>query len=350
MQIYIFITIFLIICSFFEIFVSKKKGNNVLLFVIAAFLVLFAGTRLCGFDYYTYFDEYYRLNSFSLKRIFSDYQFEPFYILLNMVAPSFNFLVFFVALISIPLILYFIKKNSPFPFFSIFLFFTSLFLLSEMGQVRQAIALSFSVWASFYINDKKKFIFFALIAIMSHYSAGVILLFMVIPQKIKSLSFYSAILVISIFLAFFLKGYISKMVGYMPSFIGGKVDIYTENETWGFSAKLAFFNLCIFLMSFFLLSSKKDLDKRMPFFLNCFFVSLCIQVAFASVPQIAGRGALYYSIYAIIIIPSIVKEVRVTKNQLPLFFIFVILYLYVFISFLTTWSKEYIPYKSLLIS
>ncbi|EHV2824638.1 EpsG family protein, partial [Vibrio parahaemolyticus] len=151
----IYYIVFLIIFLIAILDVLKKseyiKIAQLLLFSFV--LVIFSGLRFnVGWDFDNYkmiFEERGNLQSIYEMKM------EPGYLLLNTlskeISDNYTLLFFIVALLSISLKLIFIRKYSPYFALSLLYYFALYFLAKEMGQIRQALAVSLLLISTIYI-------------------------------------------------------------------------------------------------------------------------------------------------------------------------------------------------------
>lgn len=193
---------YIIICSiilYLYVIASlgKTVGNNadkLLLKLSCTVLLFFMGMRgmRIGVDTKFYGFVFSQFSDISWSEVFSaktyataaktwTFDFEPGYRLLNKVLSFFGtspqIITFFNSLIIIVLLYFWIKRESPNPMLSIWIYITLGFFQTEMNVTRNAIAI-FIVYLSFrYIEEKYKYIFLVILAAMFHKSAVVFLPF-----------------------------------------------------------------------------------------------------------------------------------------------------------------------------
>jgi len=337
--------------SFVEILSNRNNDNrvNVIQLVLLLLLIIIVSIRSVGFDYDSYESAYNQLHVSDISDIFSDIQFEPGFILLNKFSPSFIVLIIFMGLITLLIKNKLILNISPFPIVSLMILFLGYYLNFEMGQIRQALAMSITLFSIQYYTDKKKFLFFVLIAILFHYSALIFLLVLIIPTKIKSWYFYVIGLFIAIILFFNIEPVFMKLSDYLPGFSGAKMIGYYDDEKGKLGISIPILFSRFILLSLFFSLKSKIIELRKPiyeYFFNIYFLSLFIYITFAFFPQISGRGGVYFSIFDILLIPIILKAIRNTYYRIAVLFFFTIIYLIMFVSFLNKWGVSFIPYKS----
>jgi hypothetical protein len=305
--------------------------------------------RNVGFDFETYEISFNSLHYLNFSDIFGDVQYEPGYILFNILSPSFIFLVFVMGLVTLLIKFKLLNAISPYPVVSIFIFYLVYFLNFEMGQYRQALALSFTLLSINYFNDRKKFVLIVLIAIMFHYSAMIFLLLLIFPTTIKKWYFYITLLLVAIVFYFTIGPLVFFLSSFLPGFSSGKLLYYLLEEEGevGISVLLLSFRLFFLILFYFLRDRIINLGN--PFsehIFNIYFLSLFIYIAFAFVPQISGRGGVYFGILEIILIPIILQAINNIKIKIYMFLLFSLIYFVIFFNFFKVWGISFVPYKS----
>jgi hypothetical protein len=218
-----------------------------------------------------------------------------------------------------------------------------------MGQIRQALAMSITMFSTQYLPNKKKFISFVVIATLFHYSALIFLLVLLIPSKIKKWYFYFSLIILAVVFYFTLEPYVLKLADYLPAFSGSKLLFYYDDEKGqvGISISLLLLKSVLLILSYLLRNSITSLNNEMYVrVFNIYFLSLFIYISLAFFPQISGRGGVYFGIFEVLLIPIILRAINDFTYRL-LFFIFIVsVYFVIFMSFLNKWEWEFIPYKT----
>lgn len=353
MFVYLFIAVIIFIFSLIELIVNDKEKQGVHFFeFMLCFLplILLAAFRSVGFDYDSYEGAYDILHFTSFADIFSDVQFEVGYVLLNIISPSFLIVLFFMVLITLSIKYKFIVQISPYPIITIFFFYLAYFLNFEMGQIRQALAMSLAMYSIMYYNKNVKYVvFFILLAVLFHYSALIFLLVLFIPKRIKTWYFYVFCLLLAVCLYFTIEPLFIKLSDYLPGFSAAKVMTYYDDEKGQVGISLTLLSLK-FLIIFLALSLKsKIIELGRPIYeyiFNLYFLSVFIYITFAFFPQVSGRAGVYFSIFDIVLIPIILKSITKSFVRLFTLILFAILYVSIFVRFLILWDNAFIPYKT----
>lgn len=355
MLIYLIIGIVLFFLSVFSVIRNDTEKMEIgfleIIFCLLPLLLL-VSIRTVGFDYEAYANAYDYLHYTEITNILNDIQFEAGYVLLNIISPTFIFLIFFLGLVTLTIKYKAIYSLSPYPVVSILLLFLAYLLNFEMGQIRQALAMSLALYSIQFYKSKKKFIFYVLIAILFHYSAIIFLFILFIPKKIKKLNFYAMSLIVAVFLYFTIEPLFVKISNYLPGFGAAKLMYYYEDEKGQIGISLPLVSLKFLLLFLFLSFKSRIIELCKPLYeyiFNIYFLSVFIYIAFAFFPQIAGRGGVYFSIFDIILIPIILKAIKNPYFRVLTFVLFSIIYGIMFTNFLNTWEISFIPYQSWII-
>lgn len=359
MIVYCTIYFILLACSLYEVVKRKKQWA---LYMMSIILLLFLiGFRKCGPDYEAYLNYFPALHYDKWTNIFlASVSFEPIFVLLYKISPSFDFLIIIVAILSLIMFSVVLYKLSPYPILSL-LISLSCITLMFMGQIRQGLALSL-VLSGFVISKKNKILSCILftMAVFAHYSAFTAFLFWLVPSKGFHLKQYSFIFFLSIVFSF-LSGYIIEiLIVHLPSFAGSKLSlyVYVEKNMKGYSIILTIYRLIVFTFVYQVLELKKKRFRRITGqkimknldykLMNLYFVSICIPFFFYMVPQISGRGFLYFSCLDILLIPIAISKLKRGTNRLITSFAVTVLSAVFYIKLLLEFKDFYIPYKNII--
>ncbi|MCV3250774.1 EpsG family protein [Escherichia albertii] len=256
---YIILLIYLFFCSF----VNNKYLAT---FNVFATFAVMSGWYFPAYDWINYYDFYTRIDNIEL---FNNV-FEPGFTALMKVCAWMGFEYHSVYMLSNVIIYFFVYRYcvrfrySGFVFFFIFALF-GFVLFAE--QVRQGIALAIILFAS----QKRKFILYALVACLFHYSAIFSIgLYFIISSKEekrrKMMLIFSCVVLVS--LAFLVFDFNSTIV----YFITQKISNYLNSNIFSPSFALGF--LLYFILSLLCLYKRKEniVNKKWQVF--CFGVVL----------------------------------------------------------------------------
>lgn len=351
MYVYILLSgIIAVLAIIFDLFPQKKQDESRKLFVfilVVCFLVFFVGFRDCGFDYdnYKYYFKWFNDAWQNNSEVFGV---EKGYAFLNHILPSFRAVFFVLALATITLQLFFLYKYSPAPFASVFFYIGVFLYASAMGQYRQALALAIVIWAFVYYENKKKFFILIAVACLFHVSALIGLLILFMPKHLCKFKTYVCFFILALVINLTAGSLFMSFFGHLTPFIANKLEAYSIQEAGmnlGFNRTML---LRIIIFALFYMNRRVILKyKYGELFFNLYFVSLMMYMGLGFLPQLAGRGSIYFSYMELVLAGMLV---RVPRNGIFYFIFFVVICVWRQISFFNAWSQDFIPYKNELLS
>lgn len=186
MIIYLLLWIILLLCAVFYRHIHTTK--NILYCFLFLLLLIIAGGRSIetGIDTLTYYDIYDTIK----KQGYLPYL-EPAWNALNMFSAqlslSFNGMLTIAAFLTLTPIFYVIKKDSPNPYLSLFIYFSMHIYCAYFNIMRQYLALSwiFLAYSCLSRGNKSKAFLSLSIAFLFHYSSIITLLVIIISRFIK---------------------------------------------------------------------------------------------------------------------------------------------------------------------
>jgi hypothetical protein len=126
----------------------------------------------------------------------------------------------------------------------------------------------------------------------------------------------------------------------------------------GYSIILTIYRLIVFTFVYQVLEWKKKRFRRITGqkimknldykLMNLYFASICIPFFFYMVPQISGRGFLYFSCLDILLIPIAISKLKRGTNRLITSFAVTVLSAVFYIKLLLEFKDFYIPYKNII--
>lgn len=328
---------------------DEKKRKTFFCILAGAVLVLLLGLRhpSMGWDlgYYInntgYLFSFDRLNTYSLAEILQmkEYlNYERGYIIFNklvgIISDNQQFFLFVCAVFSMIPIFFYIKRKSTLPLLSTFILMgLPVFLMSYSG-LRQAIAISLTVWSVKYIEEKRviPFILAVLFASLFHKTAIVFLVAYPL-YYIRMNDLWKLITVLSLPVIFIFKGPLFSVL----SKIFKNTAVVDDN-----GAITLFLVFCAVYIYLILLNKK--FDETQNGVVNLFYIA-CVCQAFGGIYQTAIRVGYYFMIYLIVALPNTITQ---NKNKQE----YQTNYLLVLIAFLvfglysirtSTWAMAY-PY------
>lgn len=190
------------------------KSKHLILMTSSVILILFAGLRgaYIDKDYKTYFTFFKELPTLpylftNTSSFFKALKIEPSFILIFSLVKSFFFngfpiAIFLYALLGVSLKMRAIKKLTDLVMLSTLIYFSSIFLLQDMNQIRVGVAIGFLLLSTIYIEEKKllKFIICILLAVFFHYASIVFIPFYFLNTKKINKPFFILLITIPILL------------------------------------------------------------------------------------------------------------------------------------------------------
>lgn len=338
---YIIIFCFIFSAALLDIFVNSKLMKLVLFSFVSILLFVLIGFRQTGYDYESYFGIFE-----NIKGGLDVLNVEPGFIYICMIPDSFRGLLLFVAFLTLFLHLSYIYKYSSLPLLSILILSTTFLYPTFMGQMRQGLAMGIVVWALFFL-DKNKFYFLLIVVLATciHFSAIIALIFLLQPNYVKSIKYYLIVFSIAIIASLIIEPFVSRILNMLP--FGAAVDkllFYSETEDYKLGLNSA---IVIRLIIFSLAYSYRNRiqNPQFPLLLNIYFYSIVLYLALGFIPQLGGRGTLYFAYFDIILVPMIISS----STKYHRLMIVLVILLLSFLRFLTFFAsdfnfEQYVPY------
>ena len=359
MAFYVTIFIVLLLFSFVEVFTKRNLFVKILYWSACLFLFMLSFLRWeTGTDWVNYYNYFQRV----LYRPYEYDEFEVGFRVLNYVVRSFTN-EYTVLLIFLGLILFFfqskaIKELSPFPLLSLTCLFAS--QAANILFVRQWVAVAILFYSIVYIKKSKflPFLLFVLLATTIHRSAGIfIFAYWIFKAKI-SVKWMIILISFSILFSFIVQELLNSLLGsFGGAVIQAKLNMYL-NETYnaevneqhnffltlirGVGNKLFILIFCICLFR------KRMEDEEIRGVLNIYWVGVLLYFITIPISFALVRFSFAFDIVYIILVAHIIKVFKKPSNKGVVFsilLIYIILRLFQFLN--STYSEEFIPYKTI---
>ena len=288
---------------------QERLYKTILFFALGLVLILIAGFRSEEVvrDYVNYVT-YFHDQDFLVV--------EPAFVVISKIIysligpyPIYLFLSFAILGVSFKLIA--IKQLTELWFLSLVIYLSNFFILHEMTQIRAGIASAFLLLCvkPIYERDLKRFLLFALLGFLFHYSAIVIL-----PLWFLGIKTRKKVLALSLpigYLVYFLR--INLITTIPISVIQTKISMYQTLMELGNEESILinvfnFVFLAKILIFYFLLSKYNLLlsnNKYTPILMKIYCISLMSYLVLAVLPPIATRINELLAVVDIILIPFI---------------------------------------------
>jgi len=321
MGIYILILLLLCFLSVFDFFFfnffENSVGKKFLFIFISVFFIFFAGLRTLSPDIDAYEAMFKEVESGNLDSWMIQFT-EPGYVfLLRLLSiSSFQISLLVIAAIGVLFKINFFLKYSPFVFLSLIIYFSTDFMMKEMGQIRHGIGMGIIFYAyDCLINEKKKkFLLVVVLATLFHFSAICVLPLYFIYNLKKTIFFYfGAIFLMIPFVAFDIKGVIFKLMSFLPiESFSSKAELYSGSDfanKVGFSSTF-FLLIIMFCILLFLKYKTTYKPEIINVFVNIYFLGLIYFMAFNSISEFSIRTNVYFRMLDIVILPILIYNFR----------------------------------------
>lgn len=348
----IYLLIFLLTASiaFIEVF-GKKMNPEVkfgILTLYTIFLILFVGFRDCGFDYDNYRYYYNVLNSSFWQNNSSYLMVEKGYAFLNYIMPSFRMLYVLFAILSCTLLSRFLYKNSFYPMLSHFLLLGMLIYLYYMGQYRQGLAISI-VLPALVCKNKIMKVLLILLATMVHNSAFIALISLFVPNHYIKGRYYVILLISALLINIGMTNIFTQYIGVFPEFMSKKLEYYSKSEDgMRYGLNLAMLLRLMVFYIFYRYRFNIAKNENGVLLLNYYFLSMLIYLGLGFLPQLSGRGSIYFYISEVILIPIVLHCIPNLTKKAIVFVLFLMIGTYRQVSFFNSAEEEFLPYKSVI--
>lgn len=349
-MIYILIALLTGVFAFVEVFDNKLicKYRLSILFVYVLFLCIFIGFRDCGYDYDNYQYYYKILHSDFWKNNADFVLVEKGYGFINYIMPSFRMVYLLFAVVSCMVLNSFIIKHTHYVFLSHFLLLGVLIYLYFMGQYRQGIAIPIVLFGLCQ-NKKYKMLLLILFASFLHNSALITLLALFVPKNYIKGKYYITLLLIALLSNLLMTKLFSSFINVFPSFISQKLEYYTNTEEGlRYGINLAMLLRLVTLFIFYKYKDNIEKDNNGALFFNYYFLSLLIYLGLGFLPQLSGRGSIYFYIFEIVTLSALLYHTNSLKRKMIIFLFFITIGTYRQLSFFIGAKDEFLPYKSII--
>lgn len=350
MIIYLLIFVLTATVAFAEVFGKEMRAEVRfgIIVLYTTFLICFVGFRDCGFDYENY-RYYYDVLHSSFWQNNSEYlMVEKGYALLNYLMPSFRLLYVLFAVLSCTLLSRYLYKNSYYPMMSHFLLLGVLIYLYFMGQYRQGLAIAI-VLPALVCRSRTRRLMLIILATMVHNSAFIALLSFFVPKNYIKGRYYLMLLMAALVVNIGMTNIFTQYIGIFPEFISQKLEFYSESEEGlRFGLNLAMLLRLTVFFIFYLYRHEIEKNEGGTLLFNYYFLSMLIYLGLGFLPQLSGRGSIYFYISEVILIPMVLYGIPNLKQKAMVFAFFLLIGTYRQVSFFRTAGEEFLPYRSVI--
>lgn len=327
MLIFHLILFIILAVSLFDNSKLTRSSKEIVVYVLMAVLIIFAGLRAPGIDrdyknyQYLYSTipgiQYLTLNP---ETYFNAISIEPTFMLLASITKLFIYnglpvLIFVYALISISLKTVSILRISDYPLLTILLYFSTIFLLQDMTQIRVGIALSFAFLSIIALNERKliKYVVFIIVGIFFHYSVIFFAPFYFLNSKKINKPLYLSFIVIPILLYFIRFNPLEILQSFDFGLYSTKLNNYVKMQSW-LKEDINMFNFSIIIQIIFafifIYYADKSENKFTIILTKIFCIGIGVFFIFSFSPVIAFRSSELLTSVQIFLLPTIITSFK----------------------------------------
>lgn len=352
------IILLLIIFGEIAIYNEKKINDSETLYLVysGAIFSFFSAFRspMVGTDTQQYINIFNHAGKQTIERILFGHQgVDRGYLLINKFFYNINSHDQFILILSAIFvnfgIMYFIKKRSSNPPFSVYLYMTLYFFATSLNIMRQFIVIAIFAFAIEALKKNKNVIYILLIIFASTiHSTAILLLPFIFLYKIKPSS--KNMIIISIASIIFTLVFLRNPSAILSLF--GQFNVYQgtnflEARQIGPSVIIQIFKLILFLFSTYLLRNKNDYffsEERRDLFVDSIMVFLGVIFYIIGLKiSILIRITYYFDIFLIFLIPTLIK-VSIKEKRLAKIIIYSLMFVY-YIYMLQSGGGGVVPYE-----
>lgn len=351
MQIYVAIYLLIIL----SIFLPRRFDNVTfpLTVIILLFMGCFRGINV-GTDVLVYLKNFAPITSDA--RTWNVYTpFEPGYNFLmasmkEYITDSYYLFYGFVFFVTFLLLVFFIRKHSPRPQFSLFLLYTFCYYFASMNYMRQYFALAICLFLlCFYLKENgwRWFIFTAVvcvIAVLFHSSLIVFALLPLINYVFVDRQIHKSILYIGLIASvffFFTKTYLISILLFAASLLSDRYSTYIQ---WGLYDQATYSSLeMLLLVTFCAFVIYLEKNTRSLFF-YMYYISIVFRTSFITLVPMLGRIYFVYEIVSIVYFVQLYYSIERKYLRVTFGFAIILYGAILFARSLLNNANEVIPY------
>lgn len=362
--IYISISLYLFLLVILENHLSFSKYRYFTSTISFVILILFTGLRWeTGTDWDTYkalFDSI----EFNWTFLLNVYSFDIGYVFFNAIVKLItdNYTIFLLidSVLALSSLMLFVKKYSPYPNLSIFVFYNAFFVAQFMGSNRRIIALVVVLYAFVAVLEKKRksIITYSTFSFLFHRSSLVSLIALYIPSKRITFTNTVAILILGLILGIphfpaIIVGNIGKLfLTILSNPIFEKIAFYADNSATSENVDpvlmtlLSFVKRSIFLIFYFIIIFKNRgiLDSLTDFLFNIYIFGFFLYITLNG-STIYQMLSTYFTFVEIVLIGRMWSYAKGDIKVVFLSFLFFYGFIQL-LSSLNAYPELYMPYKS----
>lgn len=335
--------LFFILVLFFSLIeiCNPSLSTKKIFLLIAVVCFFFIGLRETGYDYYGYYAVFEKIKANDLRFVSMEWGF----LTLTKFCTSYRVLLLVMAFITIFSNSIAVLKMSKMPCISMLIIASTLLYPTYMGQIRQGVAIGLGLLAIHFLSEgeKKYSVVMILGAYLFHASSLFLIMIYLCKSTFKSVKWYVIGIIIAFIFGTLFNPLQSAISVYLPDIFSDKMAYYSgvEDNEIGLTGAL------IIRILIFMVALKTFKQPKQILFSNIYYLSIIVYLGFGFIPQVGGRGCLYFSAMDSILVANIIYAYRYRISKYQLYcalFLLISIIRYVFF-FLNDFNyNEYVPY------
>ena len=323
---------------------SKKSKEKIFLFISFLLLFVLVATRemTMGNDTQTYLQVFKKCSMMGFDALNLKYEtgYLVFNVLLSYISARPRFFMIIMSLIFNAGVFYFIKDNSKNYLLSVIMYICMLFYYNSMTMMRQFLALVIVLFSYSALKKGKNIRFFLLVILASTIHSSALIALLLFPcykmshtkKKITLIFLVSLIAMLSL----------DKIIPFIADFLG-KNDLYTNRIGSESLSNVLHFLVFLIIYLFSLYEVKRNKANKVEkenFYLNVLFLAAMINMISINM-NILSRAALYFNVFAIVIVPTLINDYIKNKNNVKIVNIALVSILLIYSSAIISWKPEW---------
>ncbi len=184
-------------CSFLDLILIPLKLKKVIYVFLGFILIFISGLRYGDRDYFNYINGYNQAPLWDSEFMQMEIGYRYLAYLLKIFGFSAEAFIFIFSILSVTIAFIFFRKYTPFVFLAVLIYFSHVFLLRDMLQIRSALSIGIVMFSIPYIEQRslKKAIIIISIAGLFHFlSYFFVLVYFLYPFLTKKRAIYIVLL------------------------------------------------------------------------------------------------------------------------------------------------------------
>lgn len=298
-MIYLILCLFIILLAYVETMLKGKLQSAIFGGLVAIIMVILAASRdKVGTDW-TAYHEFYLYGGEG-----TEFGYGFLNDLFHQLGYHYNFFLLFLNLLSLTLIYFSLKRHAIFVVLGLLIFYSDLFLYFNLSGIRQAMAISFTLFSIRYIVDRKffKFLLCVILAACFHVTSAIFIVAYFIPfVKFSKKQYLLLAVVFSLFSIF-----IFSVVNLFSGDLALKAKFYLELQEQDTSIKSLFLIGAIkrsLIIGLVLVFGKNMLKvKNTMYFFNVYLIGFGMYLStYLISPDIGVRLSSYFLIFDLLL-------------------------------------------------